>query len=215
MLCLLAISVIQYAFYSVAKNYENKHKDEQATRERHRHYLFSQAYDVKSGKDIRLYQLQDWLTGVYEKYDKEYQKQASKTQSLYYLYDLVGLVLQFFRDGICYAYLIYLLLQGMSVSEFVLYLGVVRGFGSWFSQISEAISNVSRCLMGVESFREYEDLKDIYYHDTGKELSVKENESFDIVFEDVCFAYPNSDRMILDHVSLHIHSKSLLKHTIH
>ncbi len=206
-LCLLAISVIQYAFYSVAKNYENKHKDEQATRERHRHYLFSQAYDVKSGKDIRLYQLQDWLTRVYEKYDKEYQKQASKTQSLYYLYDLVGLALQFFRDGICYAYLIYLLLQGMSVSEFVLYLGVVRGFGSWFSQISEAISNVSRCLMGVERFREYEDLKDIYYHDTGKELSVKENESFDIVFEDVCFAYPNSDQMILDHISLHIHSK--------
>ena len=206
-LCLLAISVIQYAFYSIAKNYENKHKDEQATRERHRHYLFSQAYDVKSGKDIRLYQLQDWLTRIYEKYDKEYQKQASKTQSLYYLYDLVGLVLQFFRDGICYAYLIYLLLQGMNISEFVLYLGVVRGFGSWFTQISESLSVISRCMMDIERFREYEDLKDIYYHDTGKELSVKEDESFDIVFDDVCFAYPNSDQMILNHISFHIHSK--------
>lgn len=205
--CLLALSIIQYVFYAFAKNYENKHRDEQATRRRHRFYLFSQAYDIGSGKDIRLYQLQKWLTKIFDKYNKEFERQTAKTQSLYFLYDFVGLVLQLIRDGVCYGYLIFLLTQGMSVSEFILYLGVVRGFGSWFSQISETIAVVSRCLMGVEHFREYEDLKDIYLHDEGKELDLGENESFDIVFDDVSFAYPNSDKMILDHVSFRINSK--------
>lgn len=99
-----------------------------------------------------------------------------------------------------------MLSQGMSVSEFVLYLGVVRGFGNWFSQISESVATVSRCLIGVEHFREYEDLEDIYLHDSGKELQVKENESFDIVFDDVTFTYPNSDKVILNHLSFHINS---------
>lgn len=206
-LCLLVLSVVQYVFYSIAKNYENKHKDEQAIRSRHRSYLFSQAYDISSGKDIRLYQLQKWLTRIFEKYNQEYQKQLSKTQGLFFLYDFVGLVLQLVRDGVCYGYLIYLLTQGMNVSEFVLYLGVVRGFGSWFSQISEMAALVSRCLMGVEHFREYEDLEDIYLHEEGKELLVSESESFEIVFDDVSFAYPNSDKMVLEHLSFRMNSK--------
>ena len=205
--CLLLISIIQYVFYSIAKNYENKHRDEQSQRWEHQRYLFTQAYDVKSGKDIRLYQLQNWLTKIFKKYNHDYQKQESKTRSLYYLYDFVGLGLQLVRDGACYGYLIYLLIQGMNVSEFVLYLGVVQGFGSWFSQISELIATLSRCAVEVGYFREYKDLKDIYLHDSGKELQVKENESFDIVFDDVSFTYPNSDKVILDHISFKINSK--------
>ena len=205
--CLLLISIIQYAFYSIAKNYENKHRDEQSQRWDHQRYLFTQAYDVKSGKDVRLYQLQNWLTKIFERYNYDYQKQESKTRSFYYLYDFVGLGLQFIRDGACYGYLIYLLIQGMNVNEFVLYLGVVQGFGSWFSQISELIATLSRCAIEVGYFREYEDLKDIYLHDSGKELKVKDNESFDIVFDDVTFTYPNSDKVILDHISFKINSK--------
>ncbi|MGN1344384.1 MAG: ABC transporter ATP-binding protein [Traorella sp.] len=205
--CLFVLSLIQYLFYIIAKRYEKKHKDEQALRNRNQNYLYRQAYDVKTGKDIRLYQLQTWLIKLFEKYNKEFQKQESKTSMLYFLYDFVGLVIQLIRDGICYGYLIYRLAHGLGIGEFVLYLGVVRGFGSWFSEISESIALISRCLIGVNNFREYEDLEDICLHDQGKELDVKENDSLDIVFEDVSFSYPNSDTHVLDHLSFHIHPK--------
>lgn len=206
-ICLLILSFIQYLFYAYARNYEDKHRDEQAIRERHQFYLFTQAYDVKSGKDIRLYQLQNWLTNIFRKYNRDFQNQSAKIQRKYFLYDFVGLVLQLLRDFVCYGYLIYLLTQGMDISEFVLYLGVISGFGNWFNQISSSLAKITRCSIQTSQYRITEDLNNIYLHDNGKELNLKDNESFDIVFDDVSFSYPNSDKLILDHLSFHINSK--------
>ncbi|WP_294561017.1 ABC transporter ATP-binding protein [uncultured Traorella sp.] len=201
---LLTLSLIQYLFYFIAKRYENAHQDEQAKRARYQRYFFDQSSEVKNGKDIRLYQLSHWLTSIFERYNREYQHQQAKIQSLYYLYDFIGLILQLIRDGVCYGYLIYLLVQGMNISEFVLYLGIVSGFGSWFSQISESAAVISRCLMQINYYREYIDLKNIYLHNSGKIFDKKDGQTFEIEFDDVCFSYPNSDRMILDHVSFKI-----------
>ncbi|MCI5774329.1 MAG: ABC transporter ATP-binding protein/permease [Erysipelotrichaceae bacterium] len=204
---LLALSCIQYAFYVWARNYKHRHVLEQADRGKNQYYLFNQAYDINSGKDIRLYQMQDWLTSIFEKYNDAARKQDAKTQSHYFIYDLVGLLIQVLRDGICYLYLLNLLLNGMSIAEFVLYLGVVRGFGGWFGKISDDIANISNCLLGVNYFRSFEDLKDVYLHDGGKVLDVHDGDSLDIVFDDVSFNYPNSDKKIFDHLSFHIPAK--------
>lgn len=206
-ICLLLISIVQYFFYIIAKRYEENHKAEQAIRNRNQQYLFSLAYDTNSGKDIRLYQLQNWLISIFERYNREFQKQESKNKSLYFLYDFVGLLLQFIRDGICYIYLIYSLKQGLSVGEFVLYIGIVRGFGMWFSRISDNFANVSRCLVEVNYFRDYEDLENVCLHNEGKVLQIGDNESFDIEFDHVSYSYPNSDKKVLNDLSFHIHSK--------
>ena len=203
---LVILSLIQYLFYVIAKRYDDAHRNEQAKRERHQRYFFNSSSEVKNGKDIRIYQLQNWLTSIFERYNRDYQHQETKTKSLYYLYDFVGLVLQLIRDGVCYGYLIYLLTQGLNISEFVLYLGVVSGFGSWFSQISESIASLSRCLMEIRYYREYLDMKNIYLHDNGKVVLPDQNQTFEIEFDDVCFSYPDSDRLILDHVSFKIDS---------
>lgn len=203
---LLSLSVIQFFFYRLARSYEDKHRREQSLRFRHQRYLFNQSSDVKVGKDIRLFQLQDWLTSLIAKYNHDYQKQMGKSQSLFFLYDFVGLVLTLLRDGISYGYLIYLLTQGMDVSQFVLYLGVVSGFGNWFGQISEMVARISGCLKDIDYFREYEEINDIYLHNEGKILNVQENSSVTIDFEDVSFCYPGSERSVLDHVSFHIDS---------
>ncbi len=201
---LLLLSVIQYVFHRIAERYERKHREEQAVRDRHQTYLFNQATDVKNGKDVRLFQLQSWLTNLFVHYNKEYQKQLSKNQRLYYLYDFVGLTLNLIRDAVCYGYLIYLLTEGMSVGEFVLYIGVVGGYGTWFCQISDAVSRLSRCLLEVNYFRSFIDMENVYLREEGKELPVEEGVPFDIVLDDVSFQYPNSDRVVLEHISVHI-----------
>lgn len=206
-LFLIGLSSIQYFFHTIAKKYEDKHYDDVGLYYRNQLHLFKNAYDIKSGKDIRLYQLQNWLTSIFESFNKKNQALMSKIQSLYYLYDFSGLALQFVRDILCYGYLIYLLIKGMGISDFVLYLGIVRGFGDWITQIGESIAKIMRCNEEVNHFREFVGKENIYSHNEGKTLQLNENESFDIVFNDVTFTYPNSDKKVLDHISFHINSR--------
>lgn len=203
-LFLLGLSMIQYFFHQIAERYEEKNRDEQSRCYMHQQYLFKQSADVKNGKDVRLFQLQDWLTSLFLKYNKEYQKQLSKNERLFYVYDFVGLVLNLFRDALCYGYLIYLLTQGMSVSKFVLYLGVVGGFGSWFQQISTAVAELSRYMKQINHYRDFMGMKNVYLRDEGKELNPQKCIPFDIVFENVSFMYPGTEKPVLEHISFHL-----------
>lgn len=59
----------------------------------------------------------------------------------YFANDLLTLTLQLLRDGICYGFLIYRLAHGtMTVSGFVLALGAVSGFSSYFNEITSSLS---------------------------------------------------------------------------
>lgn len=201
-LVLLAMSVVQYLSHEVVKRYEANHREQQAVHNRVQEYLFNQATDIKSGKDVRMYQLQKWLISLYDKENKAYQKQFTKNECLCFISDCVGLILAFLRDAVAYGYLIYLLMQGMNISEFVLYLGVIAGYGNWFNQISNVLSQISRCFVGVSDYRRFVEEEEDYQQGE-KELESKE-EALDILFEDVCFQYPGSDRMVLENISFHI-----------
>ena len=201
---LLALSAIQYLFFQIARRYEEKHRSEQSLRELHRWYFLERAADVSVGKDVRLFQLQDWLTGLFARYNRDAEKQSVKNQSFYFAYDFVGLLLTLLRDGVCYAYLIYLLSAGMDISEFILYLGVIAGFGNWFTQISDRIAGISRELKDLTHLRQYLDLPGLYPREGGKVLELEKGESFDIVFDDVSFCYPGSDTPVIEKLSFHI-----------
>lgn len=201
---LLGLSVIQYIFYIYARNYQNKHKDKQSEYSRHKYYLSTLATDIKGGKDIRLYQLQDWITGKYQEYHNLYRRQHQKEQMRFFLYDFIGLALQVLRDGVSYGYLIYLLTQGMSVSEFILYTGIISGFGEWFTKISEKIALISSAMIQIEDYRDFETLSNLNNSIKKGIIDIDANQTFDVQFEDVSFVYPNSDIKILDHISFHI-----------
>lgn len=204
-LLLLGMSVIQYLIFQLAKKNEEKHRDGQTVHNRYQEYLFSQSTDLKSGKDVRLYQLQKWLIPLYEMHNREHLRQFAKNQSMYFMSDFVGLLLTFVRDAVSYGFLIYMLIQGMDISEFILYLGVIGGYGNWFGQISDRISKISRTLIGVNDYRTYID-EEFDYRRGDKELKLQDTESIDIVFENVSFQYPGSERLVLNDISFHIRS---------
>lgn len=203
-LLLFVLSALQYIVYVYARNYENASRDAQALINKKRSYLRRKAFDIKTSKDIRLYQQQDWLIEKYWQLNQQYNRQEHRNFCRYYLYDMTGIVLSVFRDGCCFAYLLYAFMQGMSVSSFVFYLGIVRGFGNWFAAIADCIAKIGRANIEVSNFRIY--LKRCENKQSVKEVK-SDDEAFDIVFEDVSFHYPDSDQKILDHVSFHVHPK--------
>ena len=204
-LLLVAISLLQIAGFKLADKQEEKGKDKKADINISRKYLDGLAFDVTMGKDVRLYQLQTWLGDHYEKANKKYQKIVAKERGSYFANDLFGLLLQAIRDLICYGYLIGQLKQGMSASDFILYIGIVAGFSSYFSEITSVITGNMRAHKAVSFYREYLELKTEMHHGTGEKLA-KTADALEVEFSHVSFSYRGEDdeiceKKVLDDVS--------------
>lgn len=203
LLLLLVLSAIQIMVFHRAKLYENKQKKEISKIKITQGYLQEQSFDLKAGKDIRLYQLDKLIGRVYTWSNNRLKKIKSKIRGVYYVNDVVEILLKFIREGLCYGYLIYLLMHGLSVSEFVLYLGIVSGVASWMMKITQEISELGRCHYMIGDFRKFCDLKDIFSHKDGKEIEEGDT-ALDIVFEHVSYQYEGSSSYVLKDISFHM-----------
>lgn len=202
---LFVLSIFRFAFYNSAKKYEKKNKDKKSEIAFVQDYLARQSGEIQSGKDVRIYQLYHWLTNLYKKKNKEYTTLEAKEKSRFFLSDLVGLGLDFIRDGICYSYIFIMIESGMPVSSLIFYINMVRGFGTWMSNISENLAQVTRNSLIVSDFRSFID-----YQKGDVEIKQKVDgldQPWCIEFKDVSFSYEGSDRKILDHLNLIIKEK--------
>lgn len=203
-LMLLVISAVQYICYGFAKRYEHNNQEKKAKLSVSKRYFDQQAYDVAAGKDIRLYQLQDWLSKKYKEANKKYQTIVGKERIRYFANDLIGLFLQLLRDGVCYIYLIRLLIEGMDISSFVFYMGVVAGFSVYFNRITSDIMELGRFHKSIDFMREFFDLETFFHYGDGERLE-SHVKGIEVEFDHVSFAYPTKEgeepRFILDNIS--------------
>lgn len=203
LLLLIVISAVQLAAFHHAKIYEHNKKDAISKIKVTQSYLQEQSYDIKAGKDIRLYQLNMLIHKVYSKANLQLRRMKTKIMGVYYINDVVGIVLRFLRDAVCYGYLIYLLMHGLGVSYFVLYLGIVSGLADWIMKITENVSDISREQLMICDFRKFIDMQDISCHKGGKEIK-SEDSALDIIFDHVSYCYSGTDEYVLKDISFHI-----------
>lgn len=139
-----------------------------------------------------------WIDGVYRQINKRYQKILFHIRSAYFANDLLTLTLQLLRDGICYGFLIYRLAHGtMTVSGFVLMLGAVSGFSSYFNEITSSLSKSVLCLEQIRWMREFLDLPLPAGHMLLFRPEFTEEKPLEICFSHVSFSYPESEKKIL------------------
>lgn len=133
-LLLLAVSLIQMGIYSLARKYEESHKDERGSLWMKQHYHETVTDNIQAGKDIRLFGLRVWLLDYYEGYTKRFKRLFAKESSVYFVYQLSVLLMSALRDFVCYTYLLGCMSEGMRTAEFVFYLGIVAGFLTGFPE---------------------------------------------------------------------------------
>lgn len=200
---LVLISLLQVMSFRLANRYEMGNKDKKAKIRITQSYLDTQAYHISAGKDIRLYQLQGWLSNVYQKANKKYQALLLKEKCAYFSNDLFGLLLQLGRDAVCYGYLLKSLQNGMPVSQFVFYLGMVSGFSVYFSEITNKVTENGRNHKSISFFRQYLDIGQIFRHGSGKAVS-SDAPAIEVEFSHVSFSYSGSSNKTLDDISFTI-----------
>lgn len=203
LLYLVLNMVFVYYLTSCAKKYEFSKKEERVALQRRSNYLYQMMSDFKFGKDIRIYQLAQWLSKKFRGIKEAQLKLTKKVEMRYLASYLVDIVLIWIREGIVYAYLIYcVLVKGLSLGNFSMYFTGITNFTTTLKRVMEDFSQLHLQLLYVNHFRNFLEIQDESVPQTVTPIPVLK--PYTIEFKDVSFKYPNSERYIFKSLSFKI-----------
>jgi ATP-binding cassette subfamily B protein len=202
---LLITTAINYLMLRYVRNYEHRNKDNWAPIDKKIYYLQTKSGEFANGKDIRLYGMVDWFKMMYEFYVNERLDWTKKVTWRHFLSNIVDGLLIFLRDGIAYAYLIYMILSGhLSVANFVLFFGAVAGFSGWLSGIINEVNGINVISLGFCDLRDYLEMPDKSNRGTGIPLPTEDEIPCNIEFKDLAFRYSGSESNVIENFNLRI-----------
>ncbi len=206
LLVILLTSIAGYLVNKYVTNYRHKNRDILIRENERMTELYRSSRNVETAKDIRIFGLRDWVKEMFEgamTIDELFEKKAQNTKIIG---SILNLLLTFLRNGIAYAYLIALVLNdGLSVSEFLLYFSVVGGFSGQMTGILNGFLTMHRYAVDMASYREALEYPEPFRFEEGKKLSFDPKGQYEIRLENVSYHYPNSEKMVLEHIHLTLH----------
>lgn len=204
LLLLVVTSVINCIAKSRSIQYQFKHMDPFWENNSRFWYLKRESINTEKAKDIRMYGMYDWFKNALDKNTKEATKLYGEVEKHHYYASIIINITAFVRDACSYLFLIYLMIQGkMEVAEFLIYIGIVAGFGTWISKIVESFTYIKKINLGLSRFREYvgEVVQEEWKVQEKTEVS---SNCKTIEFEDISFEY--GDKKVFEHFSLTLHA---------
>lgn len=119
--------------------------------------------DAKYGKDIRLYNIPVWIESIYHSNIKGLSSWYRRYMTKIFKTTIFNNSISLLRDGVVYAYLLYITLSGaISVSDFVLYLGLIMGFSGWLGGIFGHINSFNMINISINYLRTFLEYPDTY-----------------------------------------------------
>lgn len=190
-----------------------KHKENHASLSQHAReaaYITRKSKESAAGKDIRIFRMTDLLMGRYDK-TLDYMNQIFHRIHLWYTFSgIMGAFVSFGVDIFAYLYLIYLVLNGgLGTSEFVLYLGLVAGFSTYFNQMNRAILALNPFTASISYIREFLELRDNW--PAREKLGTQRleqllKEGVKVELRDVSYTYEGKETPALSHINLTLRS---------
>lgn len=166
-------------------------------------YINGWSMDRKRAKDLRIFSLRPWLEDV---------RRAALELSLAFSVRLekrkawisvADFVLTLCRNGIAYAYLIWVTVtQGLPASQFLLYFGAVTGFASWVEGLMKQFGELHTQSLDLSVIRETLEWPEPFLFEEGKPLEKAPDGRYEITLGDVSYRYPEAETDIISHMSL-------------
>ena len=171
-------------------------------------YLRRITVDTVNGKDIRLYRMDRWLLGAFEKAIDRFTELRGKGKTAYMAAGLFGKGLSFLKNLLIYGFLILQMAQGrMTVAAFLIYTGLISGFDSWLTACFAALQEFFHHHITIGKFRAFEDA--VAAGKLGKwgdAVPERAGQAHEIRLEQVCFRYPGSETDTIHDLNLTIRS---------
>ncbi|VEU79965.1 ABC transporter ATP-binding protein [Haploplasma axanthum] len=203
----VSMIVSMYVKNRIAKNKYNK-KDELANKRRQNGYYYETAYDFKYGKDIRVFSLENRLLNKYKDASSNYLSVIKKLANFELKSSLLELSSLLIQDAVGYFLVIYAYYQNaISLADVSMYLVAIMTLSTELRRLGVSLTEIKEATRYVKDFYEFMDT-DKYYHKRGEEKPIKE--SLEIVFDNVSFKYPKTDKYIFRNLNFKINKNEKL-----
>ncbi|MBT1179883.1 ABC transporter ATP-binding protein [Bifidobacterium vespertilionis] len=179
---------------------------EQATIKRFE-YLNDLGNKREYAKDIRMFNLRPWIVELRADALRALAGFYARREANAMWANVIDAALMLLRNGVAYAYLIWLTLdQGLPASRFLLYFTAVTGFGAWITGILDQFTELGKESQDIAQIREFLDWPEPFNLGTGRRLDRIPGHVYRIGLEHVSYRYPGADRDTLHDVTLTIHA---------
>ena len=177
-------------------------REEKAAYEKRMQYVVSAADDVRAAKDIRLYRMAEWLDHIYDENLKGLLGWYRRYTARLFGVSAADSALALVREGVTYAYLLYLALNGkISIAEFVLYFNVAAGFSAWLGSMLGQAAGIQRLNQAVNRFRSYLEYPEHYLREGGQAVpDLKTPKKIEL--HGVSFRYEADGKDVIQNLSL-------------
>ena len=156
-----------------------------------------------SAKEIRVYDMKDYIYGKYLDINRDILEKYKLTRNIWFRSNAICLPLALLQEVSLYAFLIYELSKGnLTVAEFTLYVASVHIFTKALSDFIQEYTEIKKQSLQVKDFRAFIDeyrIPDEVYDELP---AVTEMPSFE--FDDVTFCYEGQKKNALEHISIRI-----------
>lgn len=164
-----------------------QHQDEKNSFIYELYYLCRKCLDNKIAKDVRIYKMQKWFSDKFSFLREKIMFYNNKKQTNNFKAQSIGFLAGIFRDAICYGYLVYRVTKGLSISDFVLYLGVIGGLNIWIKNIFEHYASFAENIIIVDNLRTFLEKQEL--GEGQYELTIPKAKNYTYVFENISFSY--------------------------
>ena len=151
---------------------------------------------------MKLYGVSAWFYKIYMSLLGQRIKWSRKSEIKTGGIDILSAFITLLRDGLAYGLLIYKIAKGnLLASEFVFYFALIGQYSVYIYGIMNGCIDLYRSSLCISDVRNFLDYKSVMNHGKGIDIFQSAPE---IEFHNVCFRFPNSDAMILNHISFKI-----------
>ena len=194
---------IQTFFELKKERYEIDRAKEIAACSRKKDYLYYVMGDFRNGKEIRLNELSSYFSEKFEEaggelleIQKDIFEYKGKCQSLEYVIKGVEMIMVYFT--LFYSYRI----GEITVGQFSFYFSAISIYKILLGQFMNSIIEMQKQSYFIDDYCDFLALKE--YYSLSVDNSIEINEINEIEIEHLYFAYPNSEKYVLNDVSLKI-----------
>lgn len=203
-IALIVLTVVQFLYFRhIIRVDKEQVWDKLSGSWRTQHYMERITQDFDYAKDIRLFNLKDFLTDKYNKVNVFFIERNDFHHKLWLRYNFVTAAAGTAIKALVYAVLFTAVLKKeMSVGNFTMFLSFSLAFAGALMNFLQRFGDYKKASLETDDFRSFIDLETA---DDEKDcIPLPDAEACEIEFNDVSYKYPKSDKEALSHLNLKI-----------
>jgi ABC-type multidrug transport system fused ATPase/permease subunit len=178
--------------------------------DRYIEYLHGLSYHSEGGaKEIRLNSLQKWYMEKMAIYRNKMLGMNFKSFRMYAGHNVIMAVISVLQSFIILSLLsVRYINDTISIADFTMYFSAVVALGESLSSIAEQLGNYFQQILNVNDYHYFIDMIKFQNNGSAHEVTVPTLPSkTEIVFDNVCFSYPNNEKQVLTDINIKIKDK--------